>query len=211
MGRRRRPWQEVLAAPPTVVSVERLEELWDAWQRMALPPCRQRPQRRASASVRDFTRVEADTGLTMPHEARVWWGWWGAGEGVQVPTGQMFLGLYDALASYRSNLRFAEEMRKEHGDDEFIPTWFWPLESEAVSVGFDLSRHEGDISPLVVLVGTEPNPDPLPVVARSLGEAVEFWIEGINLGYYTQVDHDPIVEYSPMELATGSRTCCLFC
>ena len=83
--------------------------------------------------------------------------------------------------------------------------------SETISVGFDLGRSEGGVAPLVVWIGTEPNPDPLPVVARSLGEAVEWWIEGIDLGYYTQVDHDPIVEYSPMELATGSRTCCLFC
>lgn len=199
----RRPRQEVLAAPPTILSVALLEKLWEGWQVMELPPGGRQPKERIPASPADLDRVGTETGIALPYEARVWWGWGGA-TGVQVPTGDVLSSLSGALETYCANLKIAEDLRRDLGMEEWFPSTFWPIVSETTSLGFDLTRVQGRLAPIVAWDVVEGAHEPLPVVARSLGELVDFWIERIHLGYYSRRDLPSDAWMTPVQLARAA-------
>lgn len=108
---------------------------------------------------------------------------------------------------YRESL---EENEVNDPDGEFPEQWwtegavglFYGVESVAMV----MEPSDGVIVPLARHDAVGPNPHPLPVIARSLGEAVEVWLEALRLGAYQPGGHGYAHELaSAMEVADGGQ------
>src|SRR4051794_20418886 len=82
---------------PVVLNAELLVALEERWTRHGVPGSR---ELRAGLSEEQIDTLLKPTGLRLPYEARVWWGWHDGGPG-EIGVDLPFMSLSQALGSYR--------------------------------------------------------------------------------------------------------------
>jgi cell wall assembly regulator SMI1 len=138
-------------------------------------------------------RASAACGLTLPTEARTWWGWH---DGTNTTTATyaigldlLYLPLEKALAVYKRQLNVTQ--RVANGDDSLAPEDVWPENWLPLSV-------KGNGAMMVCDCGV-PDGAPTPIrhvdheffnearhpVARSFGTVVSWWIDALDRGAWT--------------------------
>jgi len=139
--------------------------------------------------------LTAPLGLSLPGEARRWWGWH---DGVEVDgvtlardramTGTGFgnLSLAEAVSEARARRQHAAEAAGDEAERLWQPTWMpFAVNSGGGVAAFDCARPEVLRTPIHVIDWHRSAPNDLHgPQAPSLGLVVEWWIEAFDSGAY---------------------------
>jgi hypothetical protein len=170
----------------TLKLLTRLEEAWAA--QGALIAGNDTP----GLSDDEMDEITAALGLSLPLEARVWWGWhdgvpWRpSGEPTperELGPGIQYLPLRDAVADYLMDRQIFTDLE---GDAEpFRPAAYFPITRTSGPVLCDCSVPAGAPSPIYY---THTYGNPLEELAqpgaRSFGEMVSWWIDALSDGIW---------------------------
>jgi cell wall assembly regulator SMI1 len=141
--------------------------------------------------ISEMDRLAEAAGLSLPDEARTWWGWHDGADDMDSPAGQLgplrfFMPLDQAIDERRDHLELAVEAagRMPAGDPGAEPDyWFrssWlPIIPGAKPVVVECDVPPGVASPVYVAV---PGEEPHQPRALSLGAAVALWVAALDQG-----------------------------
>ncbi len=129
-------------------------------------------------------------GLTLPDEARVWWGWrngFARGGGFAFFPGFSAVPLAEAVDVYQMMRHVAANTAepglptRETADELWWPGWF-PLDRDNDHFVVDCSVAPGEPTPIRIATWELLADESWPPRARSFGEAVTRWCEAMDLG-----------------------------
>ncbi len=133
----------------------------------------------------------APLGLTLPGEARVWWGRHNGSPGdyrskPYAPPGEKFLSLSEAVETFNEYRGIVMELVEPdvpelaNPDDRWHPAWL-PIRGPQLPLVVDCSVSKDAPTPLR-FVSMEDSDGSRRIRARSLGEMVQWWMEAIDAG-----------------------------
>jgi cell wall assembly regulator SMI1 len=129
----------------------------------------------------------AALGLDLPEEARVIWRWHdgiesSAGANALGAVGEQLLSIASAVAEAQEHRTLLTKACREmgtEGDPRYHPGWL-PLIGPEYPLVIDCRVGRNDPSPVRIISWEDPNPPP--VVARSIGEVFALWGDLIRMG-----------------------------
>ncbi len=145
---------------------------------------------RPGLSEEEMRETLAPLGLTLPSEARAWWGWRNgeddASDGRLWRPYDRCLALDQAVAQYQQSRlvaeRGAEKWEGMERDDIWHPTWFPLVKGDGAPITvIDCSVPEGAPTPITFVDWEDLHTPTLPS-ARSLGEMISWWIDALERG-----------------------------
>lgn len=167
---------------PPMLTAELLESLLDSLTRAGFPTVQ---RLRPGLSDDEMDSLTAPLGLTLPHEARIWWRRHNGGPNALIGSYRDFASLQDMVAQTR-HLRDVHH----HGfQDAGVITWtddLIALVTGTTQFGCDCSVAPGEPSPIWVLVPSDAADIRGPVLP-SLGSLVEQFTRAIDEGVYVYV------------------------
>lgn len=170
---------------------EQLETLRTLWVAQGAPIAQ---RLRAPLSDAEIDKVTESIGVSLPSEARTWWGWHDGAEsdeavGAELGPDLRFMSLSEAVDQYRFWRGLFEEEWKGLTDDFYDdPDYWWrpswlPVTERSGAIRIETAVNPGQPSPVYWAYFADHDAQGLarPRVS-SMGEMVDWWIEALEAG-----------------------------